>query len=139
MATRFTILCAALLAFGCSDPREDLERLPGEVAALFREGEIADALACLHPEFKIEGMGPTRTQQILLYQQGSDPIRPHVAAVILDPEEDGQNERSLVVIGVLPRGDPTKVSPRDLRPFRVEALARLVDGDWKILSARLIR
>lgn len=136
---RLLLLLLLALPWACADPREELEQLPHEVAEHLRAGEIADALECLHQDFEGHGLDRAALQRVLLYQRGFEPVAPYVAEVFLDPSEDGEEERRLIVVGLLPKGDPQRTSSASLGPFRLTALARLVDGEWKILRATLER
>jgi len=105
------------------------------MAAAFRAGEIEDVIDHVHPEFRGAGLDRESLRGVLhrIFRAGLG--IPYVALSTADEDEAGGKERTLVVLGLLTRGDPARARPRALRPFRIEARLVREDDKWLVVSA----
>lgn len=132
------LLVVPLLA-ACSGDGGPLDELPRRIAAHLQRGELDEAFTHVTEGFEVNGLDEATARKVLWLHQRDAHLHPVVAEVVLDPAEDGEEVRNLTVLGLLLRRPPGQAGPRDMRPFRVEASARLVEGRWRIESAHVER
>ncbi|MEW6744765.1 MAG: hypothetical protein AB1486_18585 [Planctomycetota bacterium] len=122
-----------------TDPEEELRRLPIETAELLRRGEIGDAVECLAEDFTAHGLDRAQVILYLTERLHNERLLPYVVEVLLHPAETGLEERSLIVLGLLVEGEPSRATRRTMEPFRIEARVRCRDEVWEVTSAHLVR
>lgn len=121
---------------GCSgDAEENLLSLPDRVLALCREDAWDDAWEFVADGFVARGITRAEARILVPRYLADSGYAPYVAHVTTDPDREGEEERTLSVIGVLCRGDPTKAKPRQIKPFRLEIEVRRDGDDWLAVSA----
>ncbi len=125
---------------GCGgDAEENLLSLPDRVAELCREGAWDDAWDFVADEFEAHSIIRAQARVLVPRYLGESGYVPYVAYVTTDPDREGEDTRTLSVMGVLCRGDPTQAKPRQIRPFRLEIEVRRDGDDWLAVSATVHR
>lgn len=135
---RLVLVAGAVSVAGCGGDAEDnLRSLPDRMAALARDGEIDEAMEYVADDF--QGGGITREQLGYFVRQYLGSRKPFVVHVGVDAEEEGQDTRSLTILGVFGPANMDSAKAKSLRPFRVEARVRADGDDWLVVGARLVR
>lgn len=133
------VLASCLFA-GCGgDAEENLQALPGKIVDLIRAGDWDDAWDYLADDFAAHGLTGPQIRALVPRHLEDAKLSPFVAHVFTRSEEEGDDERTLTVIGILCRGDPMDASPRQMRPFQAELRVRVDGDDWTIVSATVHR
>lgn len=132
------LLLLPLSACG-GDAEENLLTLPHRVVELCREGEWDDAWDYVADDFTAHGVTAAQARMYIPKYLADSGYAPYVAHVTTDPGHEGEDERTVSVIGVLCRGDPALANPRHIKPFRLEIRVRRDGDDWLATSATVHR
>ena len=134
------VVVAVFALAGCGgDAENNLLGLPDRVAVLRREGAWDDAWDSVAAEFSAHGINRAQARMYVAKYLADSGYRPYVANVTTDPELEGEDERTLSVLGMLCRGDPNQAKPRHMKPFRLEIGVRRDGDDWLAVSATIHR
>ena len=130
-------MLAALSA--CSgDAQENLGSLPGRVIELIHAKDWGDVWDFCADEFTAHGISKGQCQVLIPRYLSDAGYLPYVAHVTTD-DQQGLDERTVTVVGVLCRGDPALANPRQIKPFRLEIRVRRDGDDWLATTATLHR